>query len=126
MVQMANAQVDRRLQQQQQRSGTQKETKKLTWEEQLDIIMPPMIQELHLDGLQAAAIRNLLLDQFRQSNILTKEDDFDQQRKREESIKMMENTDGEIKKLLSPEQIELYDNYKKDVRSGKFRSKKRH
>ncbi|NMH26974.1 hypothetical protein [Flavobacterium silvaticum] len=106
-----------------QQSGSQ--PKKLTWDEQLDQIMPPMTEAIELDGLQEAAIRQILLNQFRQSNMLSKEVDFDNDRKREESMAVFEKTDEEIKKLLRPNQIELYDQYKKDLRKGKKPKKKK-
>lgn len=99
--------------------------KKPTWEQQIDSAMPTLKEVLELDGLQEAAIRNIMLNQMRQSNMLSKEVEFDETRKRQEYSKLMEDTDADIKKLLRPDQIEMYEEYKKDVRKGKKPTKKK-
>lgn len=102
-----------------------KKPKKLTWDEQLDMIMPPLTEAVQLDGLQEAAIRQILMNQLRQSDLLVKETDFSNDRKRDEATALVEQTDGEVKKLLSPKQLELYEKYKTDLRSGKRPKKKK-
>lgn len=99
--------------------------KKPTWEQQIDSAMPTLKEVLELDGLQEAAIRNIMLNQMRQSNMLSKEVEFDETRKRQEYSKLMEDTDADIKKLLRPDQIEMYEAYKKVVRKGKKPTKKK-
>ena len=93
-----------------------------TPEQQLDTFMIQMTADLSLNGLQEAAIRNILVEQMRQNNALRLSQQTDSQ-KQEEMRMTTEKTDKDIKALLDGDQLEKYEKLKMDMRAGKKNKK---
>ena len=95
-----------------------------TPEEQLDKLMVRINEEIQLDGLQEAAIRNIFKEQMQKIGFLQKSE-MNEEQKREEMRLITEKTDKDIMTLLSPDQAQRYEKFKQDMRSGKSSSKKK-
>jgi len=90
--------------------------------EQLNKTMTTLTEELALNGLQEAAIRNILHDQQRKMTALRTDPRPDSE-KQEEAVQITTKSDLDIKALLDPEQLKKYDSFKEQVRSGKKKKK---
>ncbi|RZJ70501.1 hypothetical protein [Flavobacterium sp.] len=93
-------------------------------EEQLDKTMTMLTTELTLNGLQEAAIRNILHDQQRKLTALRTDTRPDSEKK-EEAVQITEKSDRDIKALLDSGQLAKYETFKEQLRSGKKKSKKK-
>lgn len=91
-------------------------------EEQLAKTMEMLTSELALNGLQEAAIRNVLHDQQRKLTALRTDPRPDSE-KQEEAVQITSKSDNEIKALLDPDQLKKYDSFKEQLRSGKKKKK---
>lgn len=106
-----------------QQHAMQGSTKPPTPEEQLDKTMSMMTSELVLNGLQEAAVRNILHDQQRKMTAL-KSDTRPDSEKKDEAVAISEKSDKDIKALLDADQLKKYDALKEQLRSGKKIKKK--
>lgn len=94
-----------------------------TPEEQLEKTMAKMTTDLELNGLQEAAIRNILKEQMVQLTALRQENRPDSE-KMDEARLISEKSDKQILALLDPGQIDKYNALKEEFRSGKKKKKK--
>ncbi|MBD3583853.1 hypothetical protein [Flavobacterium selenitireducens] len=93
-------------------------------EEQLSKTMAMLTTELSLNGLQEAAIRNVLHDQQRKLTAL-RTDSRPEAEKQEEAVQITTKSDNDIKALLDPDQLKKYDAFKEQMRSGKKKKKEK-
>lgn len=121
-VGMGRNRTNTMLQQQHENQGRDKGP---TPEEQLDKFMAQMTAQVELNGLQEAAVRNILKEQMRQNKALQTSDQPESE-KQDEARQVSEKSDKEIKALLDASQLEKYEKMKQDMRSGKkFKKKKK-
>lgn len=107
-----------------QQHNEQGRAKAPTPEEQLDQTMTMLTTELTLNGLQEAAIRNILHDQQRQLTALRTDTRPDSE-KQEDARLITEKSDKDIKALLDPDQLTKYEAFKEQMRSGKKKKSKK-
>ena len=106
-----------------QQHDMQGSSKPPTPEEQLDKTMVKMTTDLELNGLQEAAIRNILKEQQRQLTALRQDTSRPDSDKMDEMRQISEKNDKDIQALLDPAQIEKYTALKEELRSGKKKKK---
>ncbi|NUY82194.1 hypothetical protein HUK80_14915 [Flavobacterium sp. MAH-1] len=95
-----------------------------TPEEQLNTTMQKITADVGLNGLQEAAIRNILKEQMVQLTAL-RQDSRPESEKMDEARLISEKSDKEIQSLLDPGQLEKYNALKEELRSGKKKKKKK-
>lgn len=102
----SNAQVNRRMETGQYSKGN--ENKKVDY---VESSVEKLKKELNLDGFQEAIVRNLIKDNQSKSKEIIETSSYSDIEKKNLLTEIGEKFNTEIKKILSPEQLEKYEKF---------------